>query len=412
MNQQMAIEGIEDRLRAFAGARDLPPAVRDKAQRYLSRLVSPVRVTLLGRPTPGKASILSEAVGEIILPALDHPPTVELRYGAESAAQVTRPDGSVTEPRNALDAGAFDDAILAVIERSAPLLQRISFLDVQADDTVADQRAAIAWAAPRTDIALWCAERYDDQDRTLWAGVPEQIKDHAYLILTDCSATEAKRIKKDVAGDFQDIHSLDFKTAGGESGIDRLINQLLDHARLGRQADADGALLFLRAQEALLEEPHRTPSRPPSRPRTRPVTRTIPSAAQASPSADGAPERAKVRPITRPAPKSDEGFELYSAGLRYIRKRSAALLDTVRSGEDLLDHVIAAHCGETLVHLSDMLTTHDASVEPGVARLTDTVMEAESLVVLMENERGTQPALDAVAILLQVRRDFEACLAA
>ena len=92
MNKQVAIEGIEDRLRAFASARDVPPALRDKAQRYLSRLVSPVRVALLGRPTPGKASLLSEALGEPILPVLRNPPTVELRYGEVPSTQITRPD--------------------------------------------------------------------------------------------------------------------------------------------------------------------------------------------------------------------------------------------------------------------------------------------------------------------------------
>ncbi len=413
MNQQVAIEGIEDRLRAFAAARDLSPALRDKAQRYLSRLVSPVRVTLLGRPTPGKASILSAVLNETVLPSLDHPPTVELRYGESPSAQITRPDGSVTEPRDPLDAQAFEGAILAVVERPAPILRRISFLDVEAEAAIADQRAAIAWAAPRTDIALWCADRFDDDDRALWDGVPEQIKDHAYLVLTDCSADEAGRIGDEMAEEFHDVYSLDFKAAGAASGVSALTERLLDHARLGRQADADSALLFLRSQEALLEEPRRTPSRPVTRPLTRPLSRPV-AEPVVQPAAEAPPQPAiaSPRPITRPQPETAEGRELFCAGLRYIRKRSAALLDTVRADTDVPDHIVASHCGETLVHLSEMLTTHEAAAETAVAELTDTVMEAESLVVLMENERGEQPALDAVAILLQVRRDFEARLAA
>ena len=337
MNQQTAIEGIEDRLRAFAGARDIPPALRDKAQRYLSRMVSPVRVTLLGRPTPGKASLLSEALGEQVLPALDHPPTVELRYGDVPAAQITRPDGSVTEPRGALDPAAFEDAILAVIERPSALLRRISFLDVQADDAVADQRAAIAWAAPRTDIALWCSARFDEADQTLWAGVPDQIKDHAYLVLTDCSAGKAAKLRGDLGDEFHDVYALDFKTPGAPSGISALADRLLEHARMGRQADADSALLFLRAQESLLDEDRRTPSRPISRPVTRPRTRPLTRPLDETPAPEApqpeAKPRPRTRPITRPTPKSDEAFELYSTGLRYIRKRSDALLKSVRAGD-------------------------------------------------------------------------------
>ncbi|MEM0949383.1 MAG: hypothetical protein AAGK37_18440 [Pseudomonadota bacterium] len=419
MNQQVAIEGIEARLRDFAGARDIAPALRDKAQRYLSRLVSPVRVTLLGRPTPGKASLLSEAIGEPVLPALDHPPTVELRYGDIPAAQITRPDGSVTEPHDTLDVQAFQDAILAVIERPSPLLRRISFLDVQADEAAADQRAAIAWAAPRTDIALWCAARFDDTDRALWAGVPDKVKDHAYLVLTDCSGKRASKLRDELGDEFHDVYALDFKVPGASSGISPLIERLLNHARLGRQADADSALLFLRAQETLLDEPRRTPSRPVrSRPRSQPAPKmpepeTVTVEIESVDSdAFRATERPRTRPITRPAPKSDEAVELFSTGLRYIRRRSTALLSKVRAGDAPEGPAIAAHCGETLVHLSEMLTMHDEAGEPTVSQLTDTVIEAESLVVLMENEKGEKPALDALSILLQVRRDFEACLAA
>ena len=221
--------------------------------------------------------------------------------------------------------------------------------------------------------------------------------------------------------EFHDVYTLDFKTSGGPSGITPLIEQLLNHARLGRQADADSALLFLRAQEALLEEPRRTPSRPVrSRPLTRPVTRTPkpqPDPAQAAaepaePAVAETADRPRTRPITRPSPKSAETVELYSTGLRYIRRRSTALLTKMRSGEGDTGPAIASHCGETLIHLSEMLTMHDDAAEPAVAQLTDTVTEAESLVVLMENEKGEKPALDALSILLQVRRDFEACLAA
>ena len=59
-----------------------------------------------------------------------------------------------------------------------------------------------------------------------------------------------------------------------------------------------------------------------------------------------------------------------------------------------------------------MLTGHEDDGDPALHDLTDTVLEAESLVVLMENERGAQPALEALGVLMQVRRDFETRLAA
>ena len=442
MNQQVAIDGIEERLRAFAASPDLSPGLRDQAQRYLTRLVSPVRVTLLGRPSPLKTALLPAAIGEEILPPLLHPPTLELRFGEVPTWQITGPDGTVTEFRGELRPDVLNDAILAVVERPAPLLRRLSFLEVQADDAIADQRAAIAWAAPRTDIALWCSARYDDTDQALWAAVPDQIKDHAYLILTDCAPGEVDPIRDIALDEFHDTYAVDVKQEGGASGVDRLVGKLLDHARLGRQADADGALLFIRAQEQAQSDSARRPTRPRSRPLTRPLA---PSGADEHPANPAAPAVVPVtaggpnlavpaykapaipapepvaetdaatatRPITRPRVQQDDGErELYSVGLRYIRRRSAALLSTMRASDEVKDHLIAAHCGETLVHLSEMLTGHETASEPEVAELTDTVMEAESLVILMENERGEEPALDALAILLQVRQGFESRLAA
>lgn len=424
MNQQSGFQGVEERLRLFAQSRDLPASLRDQAQRYLSRLVSPVRVTVFGRPSPGKRSLLASAVDETLLPKLTHPPTIELRYGIDPNLQITRADGSVTEPRDSGDPAVYNDAILAVIERPIPLLRRISFLDVQADEAAADQRAAIAWAAPRTDIALWCAGDFGETDQSLWDGVPDQIKDHAYLILTDSDVEHSARIKAAFREEFHDIYRIDLTAPREVSGIEDLTDKLLDHARLGRQADADSALFFLRAQEAALEEkPRRVTTRPVTIPRPVAVASEIavePSGAPADHpgqeaasghDTDGAPADPSTVAEQGGAPTT-EGYEVFSAGLLFIRKRAAAVLGSLRAGEEILDSVITAHCGETLVHLSDMLASHDDMDAPAVVSLTDAVMEAESLVILMENERGEQPALDAVTILMQVRREFEMRLAA
>ena len=53
MNQAVAIDAIEERLRAFVLDNDLSRDARIQAERYLARLTSPVRVTLFGRPRTG-----------------------------------------------------------------------------------------------------------------------------------------------------------------------------------------------------------------------------------------------------------------------------------------------------------------------------------------------------------------------
>ncbi len=47
-----------------------------------------------------------------------------------------------------------------------------------------------------------------------------------------------------------------------------------------------------------------------------------------------------------------------------------------------------------------------------ITQLADTVMDAENIVILMENEDGPNVAAEAAGILLQIRHDIEAALAA
>jgi len=389
MTLAVAIDAVEERLRAFVATADPKGTAREQAERFLSRLSSPVRISLFGRPADAKVAILNTAVGGQLLPQGAPVPTVELRYGEFPMAQLTRSDGSVTEHISQLTADDLDEVVLIVIERPAPLLRRLSFTDVQADDTELEQRSAIDWAAARTDIALWCSAQYDEMDQRIWSRVPERIQDHAYLVLTGASPEQASLIKAAHMGEFHDVYAISADAPQDANGISALLKRLMSHADMGREADADSALLFLRAQGDMQTKAAPPPPKPAPQPE--PVFTPEPE-----PEAPGA-----LAPATR---------EAISTGLTFLRQRGKDLAAHVADGGDA-GHV-ASECSETLVHLSDLISAHDDGANPAVSLLADTVMEAESLVILMENENGEDAAADAVGILLQIRHDFETSLAA
>lgn len=402
------VDEITERLRAIASSA-ATPAVAEQARRLISRLSSPVRVVLLGLPDSKKLELLNALAAGPALPAAAKDVTVELRYGKVETAEITFSDGSVVQREGPLGEEALQGAALVVIERPTPVLKRTSFLNLVASADPREQQSAIAWAAKRTDIAVWCSAGFGRDDRLIWGEVPERVRDHGYLVLTGCGAEQASVIKARHRDEFVDVYSVRLELDAGASGAGELADRIAYDAELGRRADTDSALLFLKAQAPRARSMPRPNSRPLTQPR--PNSRPLTQPRQAAAFPTGAPAPAGAVAAERPeAPRKPVPRALYGTGFAYLRDRGQALLKAVGSEGALPDDAVLAHCSETLTHLTDLLTSHEDAGAAG--ELADTVMEAESLVILLENERGAEAAVDAVSILMQIRREFEFGLAA
>ena len=388
-------DGIAERLEAIAlGATG--PSARRQALRLRARLLSPVRVVLLGLPGSGKIDLAAALAGIDALPAAVGSTTFELRYGADDESEITMSDGSVRVVSGPLEDHDLTGAALIVLKRPLPNLRRMSLLTIVADASPGEQRAAIAWARQRTDIAVWCSRDFDAPDLAVWSQVPDELKDHAFLALTGPDGARSEGLHRQWRQDFVDVLRL------ADIGVDagRVAERLAEHAVAGQRIDTENALLFLRAHEA------------PERVRTRPgpsVATPEPAEAAGDPAT---PARLAQPAEAKPPRRANVSRPVVSSGFSYLRDRGDTLLREVRRGAAAPSEVMA-HCGETLGRLSEMLAFHeDAATRPEIARLADTIMEAEAMVVLLGTEAGTEAALDAVSLLLQVRQDFEACIAA
>ncbi len=256
------------------------------------------------------------------------------------------------------------------------------------------------------------------------------------------------------------------------SGADGLLARIQDHVRRGRQADLDQAELFLArfaAQTTEEEEdtgvpnPGRTKSKIQRRRRsrmTRDVVEAMRNAASEEEAASASEEAASETPsepateaedeataktpssrvVTRPleepevlevtsksAPKTrvpsasladrldtirtkapdtpQTTDETASLALGQIGKAAAALVRLKDEPEKVLDL-----CNDTADGLQDLFDK--GAVAADVADLRDEVLQTREHMTLLQLEKATGSAADAVTLLLQLKRDFEARIAA
>ena len=72
--------GVEDRLRHALQAGHLTGKQEARGEALLSRLVSPVRVAVLGQRRSGKTSVFNVLAGSVVLPSDLRLPTAQLMW--------------------------------------------------------------------------------------------------------------------------------------------------------------------------------------------------------------------------------------------------------------------------------------------------------------------------------------------
>lgn len=388
------IDDVALRLKSLVASGDHPLRTTERAEKLLERLTAPVRIALLGVAGAERTRVMHALAG--ISEAASTPSAIpmELCYGDAEEATITLSDGSVLKQVGSFQPATHPEAVFVSQRRALPALTSISLIDVAAEPTVEDQRAAMNWAMSRTDIALWISPTFSDVEMQIWTKAPDDIKDHAYLVLTGRPDgpdpaflnQHADRVRKLMQHEFREVVSIGHRV-GAETptligdGVAALQKRIRGHVDAGRQADADGALMFLNSLDRV---------------RSRPVIASRPVL----------PEKTKVDP------EPSELYELYASAFTYLRDRAGQLLATIRSGDAPNPLDVLSHCGQTLTGLSGILEQYDEDAPTSLATLAEMLSEGEELVVLLGLEDGEAPKIDAVSLLLQLRREFEARLAA
>lgn len=425
MTSSVTPESAIERLAHALSATKLPASAQRAATRLIDRLSSPVRVTLLGPPGAGKSTLRNVLAGAAVIPAGAGLPTTTLRFGEPGKIVATLGNRTKKEITG-LDFDALQVLSPAYAEISTPLavLKKVSLLEVVTDGSPADLMAAAKWAAKRTDIAIWVTTDFSPQEQALWERVPDEVKDHGYLVLN-----QTDRLSPNDRADYntrlehiaaQEFHSF-FPTAalqalgaiernGAEeveafraSGCDELIAALMRHVDLGTQADIDSALMFLSRYDASAPKPA-TPVAASLDAPDAPNDGDSPAKEAAEPT-DASPALQIESALSHEQQQDDIlRCAAHETALARLRRGAGAMLDKLHSPEPAVAEPVLDHCVETVEELASTLSDDEL--------LTEAVAQASDVIVLLQLEQTESAAEDAVVTLLQLKRDIEVALAA
>lgn len=457
-NQSLGNRVQEQLAQALANGK-LPAAVEERAMQLLARLRQPVRLGIMGKPGSGKSALLNLLVGREVLPDDVRLPTAQVAYGERAQAVCTLGDGT----KQQLDtANAYDIAELkpVFVEISMPLpaLAKISVLEVvTSNDPTAIHRAS-QWAAKRCDLALWCTQSFDTNEQAIWAQMPDVLKDHSFLMLTKADVLTAngmldqtleatRSVAADEFNQILPLATLDAIAARHLDGsIDKeqmrrsgglaLIAAVLKQVEQGRQSVVDTADMLLHQHVAAISGSTPAPAPDEDAPDEdknilqavigatgpKPVAAqepVIPPVAASAPVVPPEPERATPQPdadeivvAINLVSLKPETRDAYQHALQYITEHGRALVDLAAELGDAAATQVMAETVEHVQWLSEYLNAHGNDADDALLRARDTAMDAADIVQLMQMEKRDSAAIEAVSVLLQIKHELQADLAA
>lgn len=414
MNDQFTAKSVLKQLEHALTSGGIRANAIKQGKLLLKRLNSPVRVVILGMPGSGKSQLLNFLSGQTIIPNNCDLPSLELSLGECTRTIVMREDEtSQTHEGLVLEKGADPETSFVRVEMPSEILEQITLLEVVADDSFDNQSQAIGWALERADIVLWCSQEFNERERTLWAGVPDGLKDHSFLVLTKADILSSQDILGSRIMELQDIVADEFHSmipvatkqaiaaTGPEGTVDQsvllasggnaLMKTVMRQVDSGRQADMDSVMLFLNRHgiqlstatewddQALLEDPE-----------------DVVETADQNAESEG---------------PNDSLKDLYSKALGYLHERSEDMVQLLSGELTEKTEEILENCTDTANNLTEILTP-DFSNDTEFANLQEDFMAAADTMILMQMEDGEAAAADAVTLLLQMKKDLQEKLAA
>ncbi|UYV36583.1 hypothetical protein N4R57_16480 [Rhodobacteraceae bacterium D3-12] len=175
---------VIDRLE-FVLENKVVPAPYDRwGARLLSHLNKPVQVVVTGFRSSGKSALIEMMSGRPVIGHQLDVPVTELAFGESERALFEKSDGSViTEGGVLKDCTCPVDAVLARQELPDDGLRSHNFVEIGLRGSPEQKYAALEAVIARGDVVIWCSETFGPEEQALWAEVPDQIKDHSFLVL-------------------------------------------------------------------------------------------------------------------------------------------------------------------------------------------------------------------------------------
>ena len=439
--------GIEltSRLSRALDAGLLPGDSASRGQAILERLNRPLRLALVGQEQAGKSTLVNLLAGVEVLSTKYDLPTVEVTWGEEDEAECHLADGnSVTLPHADPKRIAELQPSFVTIRRPLPALKKISLLEVTIPGDMTGMARAAHWAADRADVMLWVSAGFDTNEQAVWQALPDTTKDHGFLLLSKADLLEQQGVLdramgvlhknfRDEFNTIQPIEGLRALAARGPDGnVDKqelrasgampLIAAVLKQVEEARRAALDMAdVLLARYSEKLAvldslpaPEPEPEPAPEQAADPARPKTQTLDDIVEARDISNVT----VLRPPSRPLDPATDGKlhpdtrEAFKQALGYLWARSEELFAQFETlGADAPAEVI----DRSVMHLnwiSDYLSEHGHEGDPALTRARNNAFDAADLALLMQMEETDSAAVEALSLMIQIKHELQAELAA
>lgn len=387
----------------------LPEIALKSASQLVKRLNRPVRIAILGLPGAGKSQLLNFLAGDCVIPEGFDLKSVQLKYGPKLQVKYTLSDGSM------LSADQFDTAeitklapIFINLEMPLPALRKTSMLEVVAGSSATEQQQAMAWGARNADIALWCTQAFTQTERDLWRKMPDGLKKQSFMVVTKADeliqqGELSKRLMdfRHVAVDqFRGIfpietsNAIDALSANGTvdmgrlvaSGARALISGILREIKHCNQVALDNARILIKEYDAKATDIKK------------PAAKTKKASKPAAPKNNVV----KFSPVER---------SLCTDIITHLTKQASDLVKQLKDLGSDAPETVMAECLETAEWLTEQLLAQPSD-HPDILYAMNTCQDAADLMMLMQLEEQDSSVVDAVILLLQIKRYFEAKVAA
>ncbi|MEM6340075.1 MAG: hypothetical protein AAF729_02900 [Pseudomonadota bacterium] len=449
---------IADRLREGIENGLFDAQATERAEAFISRLKSPVRVAVMGHRRSGKSSLVNVLAGAPILPDGLPLPTLQATHGDVEKTVCTYPNGTKKTFPTVVPADLVSgDPIYIEMVRPLNALRTVSLLEVVMDGTLQERAKALAWAAKRCDIALWCTSEFDAEERALWGSLPAGLKSHAFLVLTradtlgDTDAIKARlaEVSSAAKNAFFQVRPIASNMALNaikpdgridtdgftRSGAKALVGDVLQKVKQGRQGVRDAAEAFFQPYSPTPEaetQPEAT-TEELAKPAVEPVATEPVAKEPVAKDVRKAPEDLDVRAADSAPSPTDDDFVFVSekskkpakskplapelrqsiqSVITYISDRGIELATDVRAGGDKAAPDVMAGLLDDAIWLTEFLSDPAFSNETAVDPIKNTAHDIADLIQLMEMEKSPAATIDAVCLVLQIKRDMRVLLAA
>ncbi|MEP4196873.1 MAG: hypothetical protein ABJL99_14695 [Aliishimia sp.] len=422
---------VDQELREAIASAALSDALLTRAKGIMAQIERPVRLAVLGLPGSGKTTLINLLAGATVVPAGLRLPSMQLTHGMQPLVKCTLPDGDVqiVDGLNMADVAALNPIFLNV-ELPLPALAKISMLEVVAKASVEEQSRALMWASKRSDIALWCSENmFDEAEQNIWSVAPDETQDHGLMVLTksDRMGDMRRRVDHLTAKHgyaFKRVLGIDAQSAiqarRKDGSVDKealrasgglaLISAILKDVDFGRQAARDQAEVFLHQIDY---EPAPAPAPAHTLKAVAPKTPVV-APVIAAPIVASKPAPVSVpaaQPVVVKLTLAEESKAVCVEAVGELEAQNEALAQALIQGQVDGEEVLAT-CLDTIGWLSDYLSNNGAANDPVMQDLRETSMDASDLMQLIELETGDTMTTDALSLMVQLREEMQAQIAA